>query len=467
MILENHIIWTNKTLSEALGMQLQYFTSGGAICYNTQDIKKGDIFLAMPENALPTIKGTKDSHPYVKEAINKGARFAIVEHAIDGVDADKLIIVPNAFEALQKMAAYKRTKSKAKFICITGSAGKTSTKEATALVLSHFAPTFANPGTFNNELGVPLTLASMPDNTEYMVIEIGMNHAGEISALIPQINPDLVMINNILPVHLENFDSLDKIADAKLEILDGLKANGIAIFNADSEYYDYCCTKAIKKGAGKILGFGTGQTEGQLTHYSFDNNVSHITTSIAGKEFVFTTPIAGEHRALNLVAVLTICHSLGLNPLEASKIFSNAKPPKGRGEIHNIIFNGHKCVVIDDSYNAGPVSTIASIKHLKDLNHANKIVILANMMELGTQEIEYHKSLLPHIIDAGVRKVYTLGDLMYELHKIVPNEIQGKHFKDYRELEAYLNDIVTEDMMILLKGSKSQKLAHIVDVLVK
>ena len=470
------MIWNQKTLSEALGQKLPNFISAGAVCYNTQDIKQGDIFLAMHADALPTIKGTKDSHPYVKDALAKGAAFAIVEHEIDEVDNSKLIIVPNSFEALQAIAKYKRANSNAKFICITGSAGKTSTKEATALALSSFAPTFANPGTFNNELGVPLTLASMPDNTAYMVMEIGMNSPGEISALIPDIAPDLVMINNILPVHLQYFTSLDKIADAKLEILEGLKLSGIAIFNADSEYYDYCCAHAVKKGISRIYGFGTkdghpskGRNDNNsslLVNYLFENNISHITASIAGVECSFTTPIAGKHRALNLVAVLTICHALGFDPIEASKVFINATPPKGRGEIHNIIFNGHKCVVIDDAYNAGPVSTIASINHLKDMKHSNKIVILANMMELGAKEIEYHQSLLPHIIDAGIQKVYTVGNLMYELHKITPSEIRGAHFEDYKDLEAHLEETIDVDMMILLKGSKGQKLAHIVDVLV-
>jgi len=460
------MIWNHKTLSEALNINIPFFISAECVCYNTQDIKAGDIFIAFPDDALPTIKGTKDSHPYVKDAFEKGASLAIVEHTIDGIDSDKLIIVPNAFQALQKMASYKRAKSKAKFICITGSAGKTSSKEATALALSKFAPTFANPGTFNNELGMPLTLASMPDNAEYVVMEIGMNHSGEISALIRHINPDLVMINNILPVHLENFKSLDGIADAKLEILDGLKKGGIAIFNADSEYYDYCCTKAIKKGAGKVLGFGENQADGELIHYSFENNISHITASISGKEISFTTPISGRHRALNLVAVLTICQALGLDLAKASAAFTEAVPPKGRGQVHNITFNGHKCFIIDDAYNAGPVSTIASINHLKDLPHPYKIVILGNMMELGPDEIKYHQSLLPHIINAGVRKVYTLGNLMYELYKITPHEMQGQHFKDYKELEEHLNAIVTKDIMILLKGSKSQKLWHITDRMV-
>ena len=483
------VIWNHKTLSEALGQNIPHFTSAGSICYNTQDIKTGDIFIAFPDDALPTIKGTKDSHLYVKDAFANGATIAIVEHAIDGIDSGKLIIVPNSFEALQKMAAYKRAKSKATFICITGSAGKTSTKEATALALSQFAPTFANPGTFNNELGMPLTLASMPDDAGYVVLEIGMNHTGEISSLIGQINPDLVMINNILPVHLENFKSLDEIADAKLEIIDGLKTGGIAIFNADSEYYDYCCTKAIKKGAGKVLGFGTkdchpreGGDPGnikldsrlrgndnncsQLIHYSFENNISNITASISGKEITFTTPISGKHRALNLVAVLTICHALGLDLKQATEAFADATPPKGRGQVHNITFNGHKCTVIDDAYNAGPVSTIASINHLKDMQHPYKILILGNMMELGPDEIKYHTSLLPHIIDAGVSKVYTIGNLMYELYKITPHNIQGKHFKDYKELETHLNEIVTTDMMILLKGSKSQKLWYIADLMV-
>lgn len=460
------MIWNKKSLSEALSIDVTELDGAGAVCYNSSDVKKGDIFVAMPANALPTIKGTKDSHIYVKDALERGAVLAIVEHDIDGVDKNKLLIVPNSFDALQKMASYKRAKSKAKFICITGSAGKTSTKEALALALSHFSPTFANPGTFNNELGVPLTLASMPDDAKYVVMEVGMNHAGEISPLMSQIMPDIVMINNILPVHLENFDSLDGIADAKLEILDGLKHGGTAIFNADSEYYDYCCTKAIKKGAGKILGFGNQNADCQLVEYSFDGLLSHVEALIGKHKISFTTKVAGRHRVLNLIAVLTVCYALDLDINEAAKAFKKAIPPKGRGEMHEVSFNGHKCVVIDDAYNAGPVSTIASLHHLRDLDHSYKVIILANMMELGPEEIEYHKSLLPHIISAGVKRVYTSGHLMYELHKVIPDDIWKKHFNSYRDIEEDLDNIVDRDMMILLKGSKSQKLSHIVDVLI-
>lgn len=457
------MIWNKATLSEALSIEIPHFISGGAIKYNSQDVEAGDIFIAFPADALPSIKGTKDSHLYAKDALSKGASLAILEHMTDGVDPNKILIVPNSYNALQQMANYKRTKSKAKFIAITGSAGKTSTKEAAFTALSHFAKTFANPGTFNNELGVPLTLASMPDDAEYVVLEIGMNHKGEIKALMPQIKADLVMINNILPVHLGNFNALDEIADAKLEILEGLKKNGIAIFNADSEYYDYCCHKAQDKGIENIYGFGTANN---ALSYKFIENIAHITASVGGEKVTFTTPIAGQHRALNLVAVLTMCYAFGLDLQRASKAFLTSTAPKGRGQIHHITFNGHKIIIIDDAYNAGPSSTIASLNHLKDMAHSNKVVILGNMMELGPDEIEYHKSLLPHIIDAGAEKVYTVGNLMYELHKIMPDNIKGSHFKDYKELETHLSEIITDEMMILLKGSKSQKLWHIVEVLV-
>ena len=268
------------------------------------------------------------------------------------------------------------------------------------------------------------------------------------------------------------------------------------------QYYEHCCKQAQEKGAGKILGFGdeasiprhpgldpgsstlmndisknwvpasagmTGRhspiTPNTLLEYKFENDLSHITASIADEKISFTTPITGRHRALNLVAALTICHALGLDPAKASKAFAHSISPKGRGQIHNVTFNGHKCIIIDDAYNAGPASTIASLQHLKDLPHDNKIVILGNMMELGPKEIEFHQSLLPYIIDAGVKKVYTSGILMHELYKIVPPSMQGRHFKDYTEVEAHLNDIINDDMMILLKGSKSQKLAHVVSVL--
>lgn len=456
------MIWTDHTLSEALQMAIPHFQEGGAVRYNSQDVKEGDVFIAFPSDSFPSIKGTKDSHIYVKDALDKGAALAIVEHNIEGVDETKLLIVPNSFRALTQMAEYKRQKSKAKFIAITGSAGKTSTKEATFTALSHFKKTFASPGTFNNELGVPLTLASIPDDAAYVVLEIGMNNIGEIRALIPQVMPDIVIINNILPVHLGNFNSLQEIADAKLEILEGLKKDGIAIFNADNEYYNYCCEKAQEKGISKIYNFGTQQNAFQ---YKFLEGISYIKARIAEKEVDFTTPIPGKHRALNLIAVLTICDALGLDPVEASKVFVEAIPPKGRGQVHNITFNGYKCILIDDSYNAGPASTISSLNHLKDIDHKNKAVILGNMMELGPHEIEYHQSLLPHIIDAGVTKVFTVGNLMYELQKILPQGISGRHFANYNEVTAHLNEIITLDMLILFKGSKSQKIWHIVEIL--
>ncbi|MEY3196680.1 MAG: hypothetical protein RLZZ59_46 [Pseudomonadota bacterium] len=457
--------WNNKTLSEALGINIEANAQYGAIQYNSTDVKDGDIFIAMRADALPTIKGTKDSHIYVKDALDRGAVLAIVEHEIDGVDNSKLLIVSDSFEALRKMASYKRQKSKAKFIAITGSAGKTSTKEAMHTALSHFGKTFANPGTFNNELGARLTLASIPLDAEYVVMEVGMNHAGEIRSIINDIAPDYVMINNILPVHLENFESIKGIADAKLEILEGLKPGGTALFNADSEFYGYACDKAKALGVKEIYGFGEELGNGILLEYHFENGASKARVSIEGRDFVFTTAIAGKHRILNLVGVLTMCFTMELDPKEASRAFALSVSPKGRGEVHQVNIYGYKCTIIDDSYNASPVATKESLMHLKSLDSPKKIVILGNMMELGPNEIEYHKGLLPHVIDAGVSKLYTVGNLMKYLYDIAPDDIKGVHYENYLKLEDDLSSIIDGDMMILLKGSKSQKLSYIVEKL--
>jgi UDP-N-acetylmuramoyl-tripeptide--D-alanyl-D-alanine ligase len=459
--------WTSKTLSEALGLDLLEKAVYGSVQYNSADVNVGDIFIAMGADALPTIKGTKDSHVYVQSALDKGAALAIVERDIDGVDSTKLLIVQDAFQALKKMARYKRTKSSAKFIAITGSAGKTSTKDAMCTALNYSARSFSNPGTFNNELGIPLTLASIPLDVEYVVMEIGMNHPGEIRAMIHDIAPDCIMINNILPVHLENFTSLDGIADAKLEVLEGLKSDGIALFNADSEYFEYCVAKAKKLGVKNIYGFGESCGDGRLISYDFMNNITTVKMSVYDQLFTFTTPIAGKHRIMNLVGVLTMCKLLGIDPAESSKAFVRTIPPKGRGQVHHIIIHEHNCTIIDDSYNASPIATIESLKHMRDLVAKQKIVILANMMELGPKEIEYHESLLPYIIDAGVSKIYTVGNLMKSLYDIAPMQIRGAHFVDYKALESHLDKIVDSDMMILLKGSKSQKLSYIVEKLLQ
>ncbi len=455
-------IWTNKILSEALGVAIrENFTHGGIVQFNSKDVMPGDVFVAL--------KTGGDGHDYVSDAIARGASVAIVERAIEGVPAGKMIVVKDCFAALKAMAAYKRTNSKAIFIALTGSAGKTSTKDALAFTLSNFAESFGSRGSFNNELGIALNVASMPDDIKYAVFEVGMNNPGEIRAIIPMIKPHLVLINNILPAHIGNFKSLDAIADAKLEILEGIDPDGIAVFNADSTYYEYCCKKAKELGIEKIFSFGEKKTaNGVLMSYQFDGTLGANVVNLNGKEIHFQTKIAGHHRILNLVVVLLICDILGFDAEKAAKSLIDIEEPRGRGQVSDAKYNNIEITIVDDAYNASPPAMKESLKHFGDMKHKYKVAILGDMRELGQKEIEYHRELLPYVIKSGVSKLHTVGVLMNELHKILPEDIRGRHFADYTELKASLGDIIDRKMMILLKASKSMKFwSVIIDELLK
>jgi UDP-N-acetylmuramoyl-tripeptide--D-alanyl-D-alanine ligase len=449
-------IWTNKSLSEALEVQVgKGFAKGNIIQFNSQDLQSGDVFIAL--------KGANgNGHDYVLDALKRGASCVILEHMIEGVPEEKTAIVKDAMEALRKMAKYKRQNSKAVFIAVTGSAGKTSIKEGLFYTLSHFGKSFASRGSFNNILGISIDLASMADDIKYAIFEVGMNHTGEIREMIPYISPNIALINNILPAHIGNFTSLDGIADAKLEILESMKPRGVAVFNRNSEYYDYCCAKAKKLRINKILSFGDSEygkaADSLLVEYEFNDNLATNTIDVAGQKISFNTKIGGRHRILNLAAILLIGKILELDLNIIAKNFINLEEPKGRGQIRNIVYNGNKSTIIDDAYNANPIAVKASLDHFKNIEHKYKVAILGDMRELGDKEIEYHKDLLPNVIDSKINKLYTVGALMYELHKILPAEIKAMHFADYKELIDNLDKVIDRDMIILLKASKGMKL---------
>jgi UDP-N-acetylmuramoyl-tripeptide--D-alanyl-D-alanine ligase len=456
-------IWTNKSLSEALQVQVgNDFIQGNILQFNSRDVEFGDVFIALQgENG--------NGHDYALDAINRGASIVILERYVDNVPQDKIAIVEDTMIALRKMAEYKRANSKAVFIAVTGSAGKTSIKEALLHTLSHFGKSFASRGSFNNILGIALDLASMADDIKYAIFEVGMNHSGEIRALIPYIKPNIALINNILPVHIGNFASLDGIADAKLEILEGLVKDGTAVLNQCKQYYDYCYSKARALGIGNIVSFSDSEyakdADSVLMQYSFSDNIGMNIVKISGKDISFRTKIGGRYRALNLAAILLICKILRLDLEKSALTFASLEEPKGRGRTQAITYNGKSCIMIDDAYNASPVTVKNSLEHFKAMKHAYKIAILGDMRELGSDEIEYHTGLLPQIINAEIDKLYTVGTLMYELHKILPVEIKGTHFSDYKEVESHLKEIIDRDLIILLKASKGIKLWHVVDTL--
>lgn len=450
-------IWTSESLAKALSLEVAHGISGRVLHFNSKDLSEGDIFIAL--------QGNNDGHAYVLDALSRGAACAIVSKPVEGTFKDKLIFVEDTYKALYALADYKRRTSKAKFIGITGSVGKTSTKEIIFDIAKNFGISFVSRANFNNHLGLPLNLASMPDDTEYGIFEIGMDNAGELSELSKFLKPDIAVITCIAPVHLAHFNSTDDIAAAKAEIFDGMGNDGLAILNADDKYYNYFIERA-----GLIRSVSFGEKDGsasQLCKYEFDGQLAHIELKLKDKSYCIDTTLGGHHMARNLACALLVSNILGFDAQAATNFMRELKPARGRGEQIELILSGHKCTLIHDCYNAGPVSVTASLKHLAEIKHPYKIGILADMRDLGSQEKKYHKALGKHVIAAGISKLYTVGNLMRELHEDLKGLLELKHFSSSQELRQEIDDLVDKDALILMKGSKSMGLLAIADYLIK
>lgn len=435
----------------------------GIVQFNSKDVRKGDIFIALKgENG--------NGHDYLEDAYKNCAALLITQKEHPNIPSEKQVIVENTHEALESLAKYKREHTKAKIIAITGSAGKTSTKEGLHHLLSKFGKSFASRGSFNNALGVPLELASMPLDAEYAVFEVGMNHAGEIRSFIGLIRPHIALINNILPAHIEFFDSLKGIADAKLEILEGLETNGTAIFNRDSEFFNYSCARAHELEISDIYSFsdsinGDKKADATLVEYSYEDGKGVHMVDVGSMRVSFETRIGGRHRILNFVPSLLIASLLDLDLDKAASSFSELEEPNGRGRSFDISYSGHHCRIIDDAYNANPISMAKSLEHLGSLNHPYKVAILGTMTELGEDSVQYHIDLLPHILKSGANIVHLVGDLTKDLYNKLPEDIKGNFYNDHAEIERDLEGIFDRDMMVLIKAANRTKLWHIVNLL--
>lgn len=446
------MIWNSETLSKALGITISNSINCNEVQFNSKDVKKGDLFIAL--------KGNGDGHDYVLDAIDKGAGAVIVSKHIDIADKNKIILVDDCFEALQKMALYKRKNSKAKFIAITGSVGKTSTKEALKILLQYDSLVFASRGNFNNRLGLLINLASMPDDTEYAIFELGMNHKSEIRELTQILKPNIAMITNVSEAHLEFFNSLEEIAEAKCEIFENFSKNDIAIINADTNCYNTILSILKNLSIDNIYSLGTTHnTSAELTLYENLGEQVHLKYKINNKPLEITIPFIPRHFAENYTGILLIIDILGKDIEIAANHLANISPTKGRGEIINI----QNCRIICDYYNASPQSMKAALEYLKQVSADNKTAIIGDMLELGQNSEALHKELVPYILATDCSKVFLVGENTKYIYDLLPSKIDKKYFKNVDELITHAADLFKNNELILIKGSRGIKLNKIVD----
>lgn len=445
-----NIIWTAKQISQALNVIFKSQDNFGKVHFNSQNITEGDIFIALEG-------GARDGHDFIYDAFNKKAGLIIVSQNIVKLPKNKIIRVKNTFIALNDLARYKRHHSKACFIGITGSSGKTTTKEILGLILKHFGKTFVSRGNFNNHIGVPINLASISDLDKFVVIEMGMSSAGEISFLTKQVMPHIGLITSVSEGHLEFFDSIQKIADAKSELFEGLDSiSGVAILNRDISTYMRCIKNINVLGIKNILTFGESYfSNTRLISYSFTNSgMVKLSYSIFNKKLEIFMPSIPKHIAINFAAVFAVTHVLNINITQVVKILMTFKLSIGRGLIVKVKKNNKEYNVITDYYNANPESMKAGLKNLQRFKSTRKVAILGDMKELGKDTLKIHYSLVPYIVRSGVTNLFLVGNIISQISNYLPKNILVSYYKKTEDLIHVINRNIEGGEVILIKGSR-------------
>lgn len=463
-------LWTASDAAAATGGKAVGSWTVDGVSIDTRTLQSGDLFVAL--------KAARDGHEFVAQALAKGAGAALVSHRPDDVAEDApLLIVADVLAGLEALGVAARARTKAKVVGVTGSVGKTSTKEMLRAVLSGQGKAHVAEASYNNHWGVPLTLARMPADADFAVIEIGMNHPGEIAPLSKMARPDVAMITTVAAAHLEAFDDLDGIAREKASIIDGLAPGGVAVLNADvptaSVLNDYCANVAC-------MWFGQSAQDWQLGNVSLAGNTTVIAAHHAAEDYLFKLSVPGRHFAMNAVGVLAVAEAMGADPLQASLDIANWRPPEGRGGHEAIsldVTNEEETLdLIDDAFNANPTSMTAALEVLAaatprdDIGRiikGRRIAILGDMLELGAEEMSMHSALSadPHLAKATI--VHCVGPRMRHLFDALPEAQRGQWVETAEELTSHPATLVDAGDVVLVKGSKGSKVSLIVDAIRK
>jgi UDP-N-acetylmuramoyl-tripeptide--D-alanyl-D-alanine ligase len=433
------------------------------ISIDSRSIGKGEAFFA--------IKGdNRDGHDFVDAALKSGAGFAVVARAQSSRFADApLLIVEDVLEALRDLARAARTRTQAKVIAVTGSVGKTGTKEALRLALAGDGETHVSAASYNNHWGVPLSLARCPQGAKYAVLEIGMNHAGEITPLTKLVRPHVAIITAVEPVHLEYFGSLEKIADAKAEIFSGIEPGGACVLNRDNGQYARLAASAKAAGVSRIVTFGAhADADAKLLRTSLQADSSTVEARILGENVTYKLGAPGRHVVLNSLAVLAAVVLVGADLALAALALVNLKPAAGRGVRARLRLPGGSALLIDESYNANPASMAAAIALLGQApveKSGRRIAVLGDMLELGPAGPELHRGLAAPLAAADVDLVFCSGPLMRSLWEALPSSRRGGYAETAAALEPAVLDAIRDGDAVMVKGSLGSKMGPIVKAL--
>ena len=448
-------LWTSDEIARATGGNASGTFEVTGVAFDSREVGPGDLFIAMPGSI-------HDGHEFIPQAIDAGAAGLIVSQPVDAPH----VLVEDTAKALQDLGRAARERTKAMIIGVTGSVGKTSTKEALYAALERWRPgkVHRSVKSYNNHTGVPLSLARMPRDAEYAVLEMGMNNPGEIAALTRLVRPHVAIITAIAPAHIENLGSEEAIADAKAEIFEGLEPDGIAIIPNDSPHRDRL-VRAARRRADHIITFGRGDADVHALHaVRADQGGSLITAALLGSDITFTISQRGEHWVSNALAVLATVEAVGADAGVAGLALADLGGLKGRGARHQLRLGGGEALLIDESYNANPASMAATLKSLgAESGVARRIAVLGPMRELGAHSDALHASLAPAVIDARVDALVLVGEDMRPLEDALGGRVNVVRVGDADEAAEALLDLIRPGDAVLVKASNSIGLARVVD----
>jgi UDP-N-acetylmuramoyl-tripeptide--D-alanyl-D-alanine ligase len=465
-------LWTSQDASAATGGHNTTDWQATGVSIDTRTIQKGDLFIAL--------KDIRDGHDFVALALEKGAAAALVSHIPEGLAPDApLLIVPDVLQALEHLGSFARARTKARVVAVTGSVGKTSTKEMLRSILAGQGKVHAAEASYNNHWGVPLTLARMPIDADFAVIEIGMNHPGEIAPLARIAAPDVVMITTVAAAHLEAFENIEGIAREKAAIMEGLRAGGKAILPADLAVTPILLAKATEVGAS-VTTFGHAETaDFRLTSLQLCDTATVVKATRHATPFLYKVLSPGRHFAENGLGALAVAEALGLDSAIAATDLGQWAPPAGRGARERItldLVEETSFDLIDDAFNANPASLAAALDLLiaaqpRDgvgtVGKGRRIAILGDMLELGPKEIDLHEAVADHPGLGKIDLIHCVGPRMRALHALLPKRQRGQWVEAVSSLLPQIRSLIDAGDVVLVKGSKGIKVSLLVDGLRK
>jgi UDP-N-acetylmuramoyl-tripeptide--D-alanyl-D-alanine ligase len=459
-------LWTIEAMASAMRARRE-----GSLPDSVRGISIDSRSIA-PSEAFFAIKGdSRDGHDFVDAALENGAALCVV--AADRRDQfpkdAPLLVVPDVLEGLRDLARAARARLQAKVIGVTGSVGKTGTKEALRLALAPDGETHASVASYNNHWGVPLSLARCPESARFAIFEMGMNHAGEIEPLTKLVRPHVAIVTTIEPVHLEFFPSLEGIADAKSEIFLGLEPGGAAVINRDNPHYERLRQKAKAAGVGRIVSFGEhADADVRVVKFSLHPECSIVQASVLGTEVTYKLGAPGQHLVWNSLAVLAAVALVNADLALAALALAELKPATGRGVRITLGLPGGTAQLIDESYNANPASMRAALAVLGQASvgpRGRRIAVVGDMLELGADGAKLHRELANAVLANNVDLVFCSGPLMRQLWEALPSERRGGYADTSSALESSVLTAVQPGDTLMVKGSLGSRMGPLVKAL--